>query len=179
MLHLKKFALGLLAVLFVSLAVPVCADLSKEDEREVNNYQLTEKKLGQFAQATKNLITAFEKNPEAFDNLNVPKETEAAGLTEAGELFDKIPPIKKAINDAGMTSREYWVFSISMVYAGTGHMVLKSGGKLPEGFSKANVDFYHTHEAAFMALDADLKKFQKLSDEKFGSDSEEGEAEEE
>ncbi len=42
-------------------------------------------------------------------------------------------------------------------------MVLKSGGQLPEGYSRENVEFYRLNEAEFMKLDADLKALQRLS----------------
>jgi hypothetical protein len=165
MLHLQKVTLGLIfASLFVSIVVPqVNADLSKTDEREVNNYPLTEKKLEQFGKATKTLIVLARKNVKIWQQ--PPQITDEAGgsLTKLAQDFDKIPGVKKAVEDAGMTSREYWVFHLAMIYGSTGHMILKSGGKLPEGYSRANIEFFGKHESAFMAVDKELKVLQELS----------------
>jgi len=165
MLHVQKFTVAaLLAVLFLVFVVPqVGADLSKADEREVNNYQLTEKKLAQFGQATKNLVVLAQKNLKVWQKPPDVDEEDGGGLTKLAETFDKIPGVKKAVEDAGMTSREYWVFHLAMIYGATGHIVLKSGGKLPEGYSRANTEFFAKQEEAFKAVDKDLKVLQELS----------------
>ncbi len=165
MLHLQKFTVGaVLAALFIVFAAPQAgADLSKADEREVNSYQLTEKKLAQFGQATRNLVALAQKDIKIWQKPPVVDAEEGAGLTKLAKEFDKIPGVKKAVEDAGMTSREYWVFHLAMIYGATGHIVLKSGGKLPEGYSKANTDFFAKHEEAFKTVDKDLKILQELS----------------
>lgn len=160
-------------------AIDVRADLSKSDEQEINNYRLTEKNIEKFSQATKNLLTATQKNPKMFEEgPEAPEQKSEETLSGIVEAFDKIPDAKKAIQDAGMTTRDYWMFSLAMVYAATGNLVLKSGQKLPEGFSRENVEFYQANEAKFMALDKDLKAFQELT-KKSSASTEEAEGEEE
>ena len=134
---------------------------------------------GKFGQATKNLLQAFEKNPRLFDNPAGSKEEKT--ITGMINVTNSIPAAKKAIQDAGMTARDYWMFQMAMLYAGTGNMVLKSGGQLPEGYSKENVDFYRANEAEFMKLDRDLKAIQKRTSEssRQGTSAEEEEEEEE
>ncbi len=170
-------ALMLAVLCIVFSATRVLADFSKADEREVNQYQLTEKKLDQFAQANKNLIEAFQKDPGLSSRIS---KTEAGikkekDLTATAELFDKWPEVKKAIADAGMTTREYWVFQMAMIYGATGYMAQKAGGKAPESFSLKNIEFYKTHETKFMALQNDLKMLGQLME----PNSEEEELEEE
>ena len=165
MLRFEMFVVGAALIFcFVILSVPqVSAELSKADEREVNGYQLTEKKLEQFGKATKSLVALAQKKVKIWQKPPAITDTEGGSLTKLAEEFDKIPGVKKAVEDAGITSREYWVFHLAMIYASTGHIVLKSGGKLPKGYSKSNTEFYGKHERAFNAVDQDLKLLQELS----------------
>jgi hypothetical protein len=165
MLRFEMFIVGAAIIfLFVILSVPkVSADLSKTDEREVNGYQLTEKKLEQFGKATKSLVALAQKNVKIWPKPPEITDAESGSLTKLAEEFNKIPGVKKAVEDAGMTSREYWVFHLAMIYASTGHIILKSGGKLPHGYSRTNTEFYGKHEPAFMAVDKELKLLQELS----------------
>ena len=167
--RIKRFVLAI-AILFCSTAF-IFADLSKDEEREINAYRLTKAKITQFGQATKNLLQAFEKNPKLFDTPAAAKQEKT--LANMIEVTNSIPAAKKAIEDAGLTARDYWMFQMAMVYAGTGNMVLKSGGQLPEGFSKENVEFYRANEAEFMKLDADIKAIQKRTSESSREDTEE------
>jgi hypothetical protein len=154
----------MISALLVIMVLPYAsAELSMADEREVNNYRLTEKKLQQFGKATKNLVALAQKNVKIWQKPPEMTDEKGGSLTKLAEKFDKIPGVKKAVEDAGMTSREYWLFHLAMIYGSTGHIVLKSGGKLPEGYSKANTEFYGKHEAGFMAVDKDLKVLQELS----------------
>lgn len=158
MKRITSFTIVLIAILgSMSLSH---ADLSKTEEREINAYRLTKSKIAQFSQATKNLLAAYEKDPKMFERPAVKTSNSLADMVQA---TNDIPAAKKAIEDAGMTAKEYWTFQLALVYAGTGNMVLKSGGQLPEGYSKENVEFYRLNEAEFMKLDADLKALQRLS----------------
>jgi hypothetical protein len=157
----KKTKQIMVAVLILfSSATLLRADLSKDDEREANAYRLTKPKIAQFVQATRNLKAAFDQNPKMFD---APAGTEKKqnSMADMINATDRIPAAKKAIEDAGMTSKEYWTFQMAMLYAGTGAMVLKSGSQLPEGFSKENVEFYRANEAEFMKLGEELKSLYK------------------
>jgi hypothetical protein len=156
--RITSFTIVLLAMLG---SMPLShADLSKTEEREINAYRLTKSKIAQFSQATKNLLAAYEKDPKMFERPAVKTSNSLADMVQA---TNDIPAAKKAIEEAGMTAKEYWTFQLALLYAGTGNMVLKSGGQLPEGYSKENVEFYRLNEAEFMKLDADLKALQRLS----------------
>ena len=52
-----------------------------------------------------------------------------------------------------MTPREYLVFTFSLFQSGMAAWALSQpGGTLPPGVSKANVDFYRSHEQALKKL---------------------------
>ena len=157
---MKCFALTIVVVLCAG-SILHASDLSKAEEKEINNYRMTMEKVGEFWQATKNLVSAVQKDPQIFQEY---EKREGAGNSLAAiiDATNQIPPAKKAIEDAGMTAKEYWTFQMAMVYAAAGHMAVKAGGTLPPEFSKANVDFYRANEAEWMKMGEDLKKLQEV-----------------
>jgi hypothetical protein len=75
-------------------------------------------------------------------------------IDDAAAKLNASPAAKAAIQSAGLTPREYVVFSFSLLQTGLGAWAAdQPGGKLPPGTSKANVDFYKKHQA-------DLKKLE-------------------
>jgi hypothetical protein len=71
-----------------------------------------------------------------------------------------------------MTTREYMVFSMSLLQTGIAAWGLEQpGGKLPPGVSKANVDFYKAHKATIERLSAGSKdKCDDSADERDSGD---------
>ena len=156
----KYFAFTML-VLFYTVSI-LHADLTKTEEQEINNYRLSKPKIAQFWQATKNLIAAAQNDPTLFDQRIAKKESNT--LADVVEATNSLPAAKKAIEDAGMTAKEYWTFQMALLYAASGHMAVKAGGSLPQGFSKENAEFYGANEAEFMKMDKDLKELQKMQE---------------
>jgi hypothetical protein len=121
------------------------------DTREVNAYVLTEAALAKYSQATRNLgALAKQLSRNCDDNDESP-----SSIDQSVARIDAIAGAKAAIRSAGMATREYIVFGMSVFQAGLSAWALaQPGGKLPAGVSKANVDFYRTHEKAINALGA-------------------------
>jgi hypothetical protein len=62
------------------------------------------------------------------------------------------------MKSAGMSSREFFVFSMSLVQNAMAAWALdQPGGKLPPGAQMANVKFYRAHEAALKKLGEETK----------------------
>jgi hypothetical protein len=62
------------------------------------------------------------------------------------------------MQSAGISSREYLVFSLSLLQNGIAAWALdQPGGKVPPGISMANVKFYRTHDAALKKLGEETK----------------------
>ena len=67
--------------------------------------------------------------------------------------INSVPGAQAAIQSAGMTTREYVVFTLSLFQSGMAAWALtQPGGTLPPEVSKANVDFYRAHEQALHQL---------------------------
>jgi hypothetical protein len=155
---------SLLAIigLILFFLVPVfSADLAQSDINEINHYKLTDKTLAQYFQATKNLIPVVQKNPRLQDDSD---DSEGAdSLNTLVQEFDAIPGAKKAVQDAGMATRDYLTFHFALFYAASGHLILKSGGQLPGEYSKENVEFYRANEAEFKKHEEDFKAINEFS----------------
>jgi hypothetical protein len=74
-------------------------------------------------------------------------------LNAMAARVDGVPQVKSALRAAGMTSREYLLFSLSVFQNGLAAWALAQlGGKLPEGVKMANVNFYRAHEVELTKL---------------------------
>jgi hypothetical protein len=146
------FALG---VLVVAPAVSHAQNMEDADTREISGYKLTEAGLGKYTQATRNLKgLPIDDCDEDSDD-----DSDARSLSEAVAKMDSAPGAKAAVQSAGMTTREYVVFTFSLMQSGTAAWALEQpGGKLPPGVSQANVDFFRAHAA-------DMKKMGDGSDD--------------
>lgn len=130
------------------LASPLAA-AEDRDAQEVAGYALTDSGLAKYTQAVKNLAALPGSKPGDCD-----AGDDSMSLTEVAAALDGIPGAKAAIQSAGMTTREYVVFSFSLFQNGLAAWALtQPGGKLPAGTSKANVDFYQKHEAELQQLE--------------------------
>ena len=174
MFYLLKRILSL-SVIFSLLCVPLLHADGKADMKEVQSFQLTEKRLDQFAQAVRNMAEAAQKHPELAkqDNSLGPN----ASINDMVAAFDKIPPIKKAVESAGMSTREFVLFQMAIFSAGMGHYLVQQGQKLPPEFSAEQAKFYKDHEEKFKVLAAEWKAIEKKMNPEDNED--EGEEEEE
>ena len=149
----KRFWIHILLTVSCAMAVLVSGvsfaqDLTDQDTREINRYQFTAQGLEHYTQAAHNLGPMARKLSRDCEGMEG-----AQSLDEAVSRIDAIPGTKAAITSAGMSTREYMVFSLALFQSGMAAWALSQpGGKLPAGVSKANVDFYSAHEAELQAL---------------------------
>ncbi|HSB43623.1 MAG TPA: hypothetical protein VLD60_01345 [Nitrospira sp.] len=137
------FALALLAP-----AVAGAQNISDRDTNEIAGYVLTDAGLSKYTQAVRKLQPLTGQLPQDCDGEEGPKS-----LNDAAARMDGIPQVKSALKAAGMTSREYLVFSWSVFQNGLAAWALEQpGGKLPPGVKMANVNFYRAHEAELKKL---------------------------
>lgn len=145
------------------------------DVKEINAYRLSEAKLDKFMLASRNLVDAVNANP-SITKRDIEKENPS--LAEMAAFYDSHPAIKKAINSAGMTSREYVTFMLSIMQAGMLSWAAKQpGAKLPADAPLANIAFYDAHKEKIDAATKELRKLDQSDDEE--SDDAEDDTEEE
>jgi hypothetical protein len=138
----------LLAACTTALLAPALAIAQDRDTQVVQSYVLTEAGLAKYTQATKKLAAMEDDIPDGCDD-----DADSKSLDDMVAKLDSVPGAKAAIQSAGMTTREYVVFTWSVGHNGLAAWALSQpGGKLPPGTSKANVDFYKKHEAELQQL---------------------------
>lgn len=139
------------ALLAVVSLLPVPTPAQGRDTQEVNAYVLTEAGLAKYAQAARNLAAAAQQDPRICEG----SEANGQSIDQMAARLNASPQAKAAIRSAGMTTREYVVFSWSLLQTGLASWGLSQpGGKLPPGASMANVKFYRAHEAAIGKINA-------------------------
>jgi hypothetical protein len=129
--------------------LPVASALASPDAdaREVSSYRLSEPALAKYADATRRLSGALAENPPPCDDRS------DDSLSAMAARLDANPGASAAMSAAGMTSREYLVFSLALVQAGVGAWALtEGGGELPPGVSEENVAFFQANEAEIQEL---------------------------
>jgi hypothetical protein len=131
------------------MAPPAHAVLPDADAQEVSRYVLTDAGLAKYTTATQKLGTlAASVNSKCDDD-----DATSSSLSQIVAKADAAPGVKAAIQSAGMTTREYIVFSMSLLQVGIAAWVAdQPGGAPPSGVSMDNVKFYRAHKAAVEKL---------------------------
>lgn len=159
MFNMHRSQTALLAVIAVALLAPtasVAQHLADRDTREISSYVLTEAGLAKYTQATRNLGALAKRMSDACDDGDDGQDTQS--LDDAVAHFDAIPGVRAAIKSAGMTTREYIVFTWSLFQNGMAALALdQPGAKLPPSVSMPNVTFYRKHETALKKLGEETK----------------------
>lgn len=143
----------LLTAATVVLMVPaasIAQGFPDRDAREISGYVLSEAALAKYTKATANL---GDVSKQVLGNCDDDDDDGASSLDESAARINAVPGAQAAIRSAGMTTREYVVFTWSLFEAGMAAWAVEQpGGKLPPGVSRANVDFYRAHEASLQQL---------------------------
>ena len=140
-----RLQVALLTAFAIVSFVSGSAIAQDRDTQEVLAYTLTETSLAKYVQATRNLAALQETCDD--------DDSDSQSIDQTVARLNAQPGAKAAIQSAGMTTREYVVFSWSIIHTGLAAWALSQpGGKLPAGASKANVDFYRKHEAGLKSL---------------------------
>lgn len=155
------------------LAFPGVAAAQDGDVREVQRYVLTGAGLAKYTQATKALAQLPAAKTRACSDEGDDEDDDDDGADDQSigamvAKFESVPGARAAVQGAGMTLREYVVFTLSLLQNGLASWAVQQpGGKLPPGVAKANVDFVQAH-------DAELKRLQQYSRNDDCPDADEG-----
>ncbi|HEU4640947.1 MAG TPA: hypothetical protein VFS44_00740 [Gemmatimonadaceae bacterium] len=161
-------------------AIPARSHAQKAPDADMQalaSYRLTESTLHKVMQAGRNLA-ALAKDPAArayMEKAQQEDQPEAKTIADMAKQFDGIPPMKKAITSAGLTSREYAMFTMSMLQASLAAAMMDAKGpyklkELPKGTPPENVAFVRAHKAELEKYGAEMKALSGEANE--GSDEE-------
>lgn len=170
--RIRTVLVAVASVILLAPLVSVAQGSPDRDAREISSYVLTESALAKYTRATSNLGTLSKAATSNCDD-----EGDADSLDAFVARINGVPGAQAAIQSAGMTTREYVVFTWSLFQTGMAAWALdQPGGTLPPGVSKANVDFYRAHEQALNQLGS--QQDSDGCDDRNEEDAEEAEAEE-
>jgi len=143
--------IAIMVAVVLALLAPVVAgaqNLADRDAKEVADYMLTDAALAKYRQAVHKLQQLKEELQQDCEH-----DEGQQSLNDAAARMDGHPGAKAAFKAAGMTSREYLVFSLSVFQNGMAAWALdQPGGTLPPGTKPANVKFYQAHKAELEQL---------------------------
>ena len=95
-----------------------------------------------FTQASRNFIAVAKADSAALEQQS--EDSDGMTLAQMAALYDGHPGLKRAITSAGMTTREYVTFIMSMFQAGmAAWMVEQQGGKfdkVPAGMKVVDLE---------------------------------------
>ena len=169
MLNTQSISRALLVVMALALPGPLQAQVDR-DAQEINNYVLTDAALQRYTKASAALGSLAKQSPANCDDSD---DNISKSLDQLTAHFNAVPGVKAALQSAGMTAREYLVFSMSIFQTGLASWGLSQpGGKLPPGVSMANVNFYRKNEAA-MASIGEANESDDCNDERVKDDDDE------
>jgi len=152
MLSTLKIALAVTVAFVLAPMAAGAQSLGDRDAKEITDYVLTDAALAKYTKAVQKLQPLKEQLQQDCDREDAPKS-----LNATAARMDGLPGVKAALKSAGMTSREYMVFSLSVFQNGMAAWALEQpGGTLLPGVKMANVNFYRSH-------DAELKKLGELT----------------
>ncbi|MGQ0428626.1 MAG: hypothetical protein ACT4UQ_01650 [Gammaproteobacteria bacterium] len=128
-----------------ALLLPATVVSQDRDTQEIQRYVLTDAALAKYKVATTKLAAL---PPGGCD-----EDDDTPSIAAVVAKLDAMPAARAAITSAGMTTREYIVFSFSIVHNAMASWALSQpGGTLPPGTSQANVDFIKRHAAEIESL---------------------------
>lgn len=148
--HMLSPTLPAIAALALMLPAPSQAQVDR-DTQEINGYVLTDAGLARYTKAAQALGALRKQMSGDCDDDS--DDDNPKSIDQMVAKFNSNPGAKAALQSAGMTTREYIVFSMSIFQTGLASWGLSQpGGKLPPGVAMANVNFYRKNEAAMARL---------------------------
>lgn len=153
-------------------SAPAASSGGGDDLADVTNYKLTMDKIDKYIAAQRNITnkakSMSQAEREAMEARNENRGDPNASLADMARNIDREPMMRDAIRDAGLSSREFALITISMMQSAMASSVLKMRPNDNQDSlireMKANPDnikFYREHEAEITrktsALQAEMK----------------------
>jgi hypothetical protein len=133
------------------------ASAAERDAADLAAYRLSEDGLAKFAAASRNLIQAARAMPQPPQDAPADRADLVSAMAEA---YERHPPLRDAIAQAGLTPREYSLFTLTLMQSSLGAVLVERDASaidhLPANVAKENVRFVQGHQAQLQAIQAEL-----------------------
>lgn len=103
----------------------------------LNAYQLTMPRLRQLVQAGKNIAALQARRPDLRDSMRI-------ATMDPNALYERlnaVPAAREAVNQAGISPREYAVATAALIQAAMVHEMRRAGRQPPVAVNEGNVKF--------------------------------------
>ncbi len=158
--------LGFCAPPLLAGEVPSKAQLDAE-AAEVGAYRLSLATLHKVAKAFRTHDATISTNPDAFrariEKLEVDAGPDGSPLTMRAAVarVESVPEFKRSLAAAGLSSREYVVFSLTLLVAALADASMTQTGKLPPDATPTlaeNVKWYQANRAELQRYTQEMEK---------------------
>ena len=127
------------------------------DLRELSRYQLTMADVNKWAAAIQNMKRLLDQHPEWASEDDKHGSSGDQSLDEIEANLEAVPPLRKAVEDAGLNAREYAVITFALMQASMGRYAVQQGANADSfaraaGIHPANLQFAKEHEAEITRL---------------------------
>jgi hypothetical protein len=145
------------AVMYL-LADPSTSRAQSEGDRDlktISSYQLSMPRYRQYLNALVNLAGTAERDPKLREALG---DYGHLSIDQSIKRFDGIPVVRRAIADAGLTTRDFILTQAAFLQTGLAYALMKQMNLSPDSVvktakvSRANLDFYQKNEAEINRL---------------------------
>jgi hypothetical protein len=165
--HLPALVLAAMVVLAPAEGAAQSKSASASaDQREMDNFRLTKAKMDKWISAQWGIVKLAQAHPELATEIRARDDDDASDdptLDELAAQIEKVPEVRKALQRAGLTAREYAlttfaVFEASFAYAAKKEGLIK---EIPAEVPAAHVTLVAQYEAEMIRLQAEMKKLEK------------------
>jgi hypothetical protein len=130
------------------------------DALELRDYELSMDDVRQWGAAARAVARLARENPQWEDQLSM--EASDASIDAFAAQLEQLPAVREAIEDAGLSPREYAVTTFVVVQSMLAQAAIQQGANadsfaMKAGINPDNVTFMKEHEAEIRAVFADLQ----------------------
>lgn len=153
--------------LLLALALPCLLSSTATAQRSADNdlraisaYTLTMPKYKQLMTAMANLGRSAQRDPKVGAAL---EGSGNLGIDQMVARLDAVPPVKQALGDAGLSTREFAVAQGAMLQSAMSYGIMKQYKLSPDsvsksaGVSKANLEFFRANEAEIERMGKEMQ----------------------
>ncbi len=136
------------------------AAVDPELNRAVRDYRLTMPRMQQYVRAVRNLHQLERTDPELRRRMEAMGDQEDRSMAEVTNLIEGEPQLRRAIEESGLTVRDYMLISLAFMQSMMAYEFQRQGyiQELPPEVSPENVAFIRDNEQQLQPLLQELNQ---------------------
>jgi hypothetical protein len=147
-------------------------DAPTRDDKEIYNYRLTVDKARAVAKANDEMLALLKADPAFAASVKkltdaqeqAQEEGKSDSLSDIEAVIAQEPKLTKAIQNAGLSPREYVRAELALIAGTMGAAIKKAGAEVPKEFNPEHIAFAEKNSAELTQILATLDQINKLLD---------------